>query len=714
MKGRIMAVDVDFLNGNNVNNINTNFQRVKDALQETLGRDGDLPNHMNTDLDMNSNDILNAKVVDAQSITIDGKPVNSFDGTFKGLWDSSTTYLTNDVVRDSGGNLWYAKQKNAGVTPSEGDTWTLFLPGVAVADGSITEPKYATGSVSTRTLAENVAREITTPAFRNAYTRKLVREFSMRGSYYDAILALDTLNYIYPQQMFIDFAANELFVVNLPNGTGTKQWVRVIDMDTGLDKTAFAAGTGTGETCIVRYEGGSRFLYARHTDATLGKYDVTTLPTALSTVAPTATYNNGLYFQGCERNGVWTLEDFVPVLGQSRRRYSFTTFGNDLLTPTGKVMFSLWDSGDLNTYKDYIPKRQTIAQGDGFYIGGYGATFTDGGTLKGEQITGVKVFDLQGRPIAAGLMDPQKAIDIIQGQGIAATRWENEGIFVAPDNTCYSLITTMNILDAGAAAGGLLLFEEFSTDENAIDFSTAAMSVAFSSEVVGRNTAGTALVDTTTGASVTTLAGILDAMKATDKKSLELYTSAIGVTDINGDPLPGFCRLFIENCNNATFFIHVFGVGVDNRYLVNGTPYAQTLLSRPGFRLFGSGSQSVTGATWTKLAFVTADRAVGATFDSANNRITPSRGVWRFNAKVHVDSGVDTGELNTLAIYKNGSLFRQYRLRYGYNNNLSLVIDFEDSANGTDYYEAFIQCNGATTKSVSFTSSFSWFNGEMI
>lgn len=67
-----MAVDVEFLNNNNVNNINTNFQRVKTALVETLGREGDSPNQMNVDLDMNSNDILNVGTIQAQDITVGG------------------------------------------------------------------------------------------------------------------------------------------------------------------------------------------------------------------------------------------------------------------------------------------------------------------------------------------------------------------------------------------------------------------------------------------------------------------------------------------------------------------------------------------------------------------------------------------------------------------------------------------------------------------
>jgi hypothetical protein len=40
--------------------LNDNFNALRDALLNTLSRDGSTPNAMNADLDMNGNDILNA------------------------------------------------------------------------------------------------------------------------------------------------------------------------------------------------------------------------------------------------------------------------------------------------------------------------------------------------------------------------------------------------------------------------------------------------------------------------------------------------------------------------------------------------------------------------------------------------------------------------------------------------------------------------------
>ncbi len=64
--------------------INTSLQRLRDSFDNTLSLDGSGPNAMEADLDMNSNDILNAGVVDVGSLRINGQSVAVSD-TFEGL-----------------------------------------------------------------------------------------------------------------------------------------------------------------------------------------------------------------------------------------------------------------------------------------------------------------------------------------------------------------------------------------------------------------------------------------------------------------------------------------------------------------------------------------------------------------------------------------------------------------------------------------------------
>lgn len=54
-----MAIEVTLLNNNSTANITTNFDRVVEALQESLARNGVAPNNMEVDLDMDGNAIIN-------------------------------------------------------------------------------------------------------------------------------------------------------------------------------------------------------------------------------------------------------------------------------------------------------------------------------------------------------------------------------------------------------------------------------------------------------------------------------------------------------------------------------------------------------------------------------------------------------------------------------------------------------------------------------
>lgn len=56
--------------------VNTAFDAIKTAFDNTLSLDGSTPNSMNADIDMNSNDLLNVGLIAADDITIDGTNVS--------------------------------------------------------------------------------------------------------------------------------------------------------------------------------------------------------------------------------------------------------------------------------------------------------------------------------------------------------------------------------------------------------------------------------------------------------------------------------------------------------------------------------------------------------------------------------------------------------------------------------------------------------------
>ncbi len=87
------------------NQINANFDAIEVAIENTLSRNGAVPNQMGADLDLNSNDLLNVgslgvSRIDASSIYIDGEAVLPGGGGGSDPSDTVTSVAgrTGDVV----------------------------------------------------------------------------------------------------------------------------------------------------------------------------------------------------------------------------------------------------------------------------------------------------------------------------------------------------------------------------------------------------------------------------------------------------------------------------------------------------------------------------------------------------------------------------------------------------------------------------------------
>ena len=88
--------------------INTNFQAIQEAMENTLSRDGTTPNFMDSDLDMNSYRIINA-----------GDPENDTDVITKGWFDqyvedaagaSATAVAAADRAEGSAQSAQYSRR----------------------------------------------------------------------------------------------------------------------------------------------------------------------------------------------------------------------------------------------------------------------------------------------------------------------------------------------------------------------------------------------------------------------------------------------------------------------------------------------------------------------------------------------------------------------------------------------------------------------------
>ena len=72
--------------------LNDNFEALRDAFDNTLSRDGSTPNAMGADLDMNSNDILNAQTINAEALKLNGTLVGAGDLNAAGATLSSISH----------------------------------------------------------------------------------------------------------------------------------------------------------------------------------------------------------------------------------------------------------------------------------------------------------------------------------------------------------------------------------------------------------------------------------------------------------------------------------------------------------------------------------------------------------------------------------------------------------------------------------------------
>lgn len=85
---KLTLADVTNILGNPTsaaNTINNNNTLIETALENTLSRDGSTPNLMNSDIDLNNNDVLNVGTLDADRLMLDGVLIQPGDPTTDAL-----------------------------------------------------------------------------------------------------------------------------------------------------------------------------------------------------------------------------------------------------------------------------------------------------------------------------------------------------------------------------------------------------------------------------------------------------------------------------------------------------------------------------------------------------------------------------------------------------------------------------------------------------
>lgn len=118
--------------------------------------------------------------------------------------------------------------------------------------------------------------------------------------------------------------------------------------------------------------------------------------------------------------------------------------------------------------------------------------------------------------------------------------------------------------------------------------------------------------------------------------------------------------------------------------------------------------------TATKVALGTEGFDQGGHYDTALSRWTPPAGRYRLTAAALLSANVVDQSQFRAAIYKNGALLRQCVVTASGTAAVSALVSAIDEANGTDFYEFYVQGGGTGSKTISGAPANTWFEGSAV
>jgi hypothetical protein len=120
--------------------LNQAFRDIEDAFDNTISRDGSVPNTMSADLDLNGNALLNVGTIDADNLTLNGQQIVDLTSVpeFRSTWQTGVAYVKNDLVRQNGDVYICLVAHTAGTfaTDLTALRWELFVQRGAAGAGT--------------------------------------------------------------------------------------------------------------------------------------------------------------------------------------------------------------------------------------------------------------------------------------------------------------------------------------------------------------------------------------------------------------------------------------------------------------------------------------------------------------------------------------------------------------------------------------------------
>ncbi|MBU9831278.1 tail fiber domain-containing protein [Rahnella sp. FC061912-K] len=455
------------------------------------------------------------------------------------------------------------------------------------------------------------------------HQRNIISTMPLLFPDYDTLLeATPAATYMYPQAFCV---TNGLVYITYPFEPKQSDNVIVVyDLSGNYQGYYFVNAGGAGraaEGIVVTSDLGGLKMYIGHVNGELREFN---LAGAIygSHLPLLRSINVGLYNQFSYRNGTWLVEQDVAEVGQIITRTVMGVFDNNF-NRTSTLTVPLHDVGYVtettSEYSPYFNKRQGILVGDNYFAFGFGGYFSDGAGSPGvNEYQGSKVFNSDGTKRTESMLDPQGMMDIMKSHGLNVTRIENEGLAISDDGkSIYSLYIHQERTGVEPYNSGLVIFEEYSTSKDAIDFVQASkMPRGYDIDhasigVFPRSYQG--MVNPVTGSVFTNLTEILQYMQRANQKEFKFYTGSVTILDISGSSLPASTYVEILNANNQTFIVNYYSADSGISYIIatNGSGDFVFLRQRPS--VWASNITIQQNETGNQLNRLTASSATGAT-----------------------------------------------------------------------------------------------------
>lgn len=151
----------------NGSEINAALEAINNGFENTLSRDGSIPNQMEADIDLNSNDLLNVKTLQATSLTVDGEDlsdaVTRAETAATNAEGSETNAATSASAAASSASSASSSATNAGTFATQAST-SATNAATSETNAGTSETNAAASAAAASTSETNAATSATNAA----------------------------------------------------------------------------------------------------------------------------------------------------------------------------------------------------------------------------------------------------------------------------------------------------------------------------------------------------------------------------------------------------------------------------------------------------------------------------------------------------------------------------------------------------------------------